>query len=352
MPHSSIIRRFPNNPLIHPSQAKPSHPGLEVLGVFNPGATLFEGRSLLLVRVAERPIQEKGYVSTAVLDEGSGELKILRFRLDDPKLDFSDPRLIRYDGVGYVTSISHFRKAVSVDGHVFTMDDAPTLAGSGPHETYGIEDARIVKLEGVYYISYTGVSKVGVLTLLASTRDFQSFVKLGIIFAPDNKDIAIFPERINGRYYTLHRPAVKHLGTMAIWLASGDNLLDWGHHRELISPRPGCWDCERVGAGASPIKTAEGWLELYHGADNNIRYCTGALLLDLEEPWKVIARSGDPFLVPHGPCEVAGFMPNVVFHNGFVDRGDGQLDLFYGGADEVSCGATVAISDILSTLKY
>ncbi|MEI8309314.1 MAG: glycoside hydrolase family 130 protein [Verrucomicrobiota bacterium] len=348
---SPIVHRFPTNPLIHPSQVKPSHPGLEVLGAFNPGATLFEGKSLLFVRVAERPVQEKGYVSTAVMDEESGELKILRFRLDDPKLDFSDPRLIRYDGVGYVTSISHFRKAVSADGRVFTMDDAPTLAGSGPHETYGIEDARIVKLDGLYYISYTGVSKSGVLTLLASTRDFQSFEKLGIIFAPDNKDIAIFPERINGRYYTLHRPALKHLGAMAIWLASGENLLDWGHHRDLISPRPGRWDCERVGAGASPIKTSEGWLELYHGADNNIRYCTGALLLDLEEPWKVIARSGDPFLVPHGPCEETGFMPNVVFHNGFVDRGDGQLDLFYGGADEVSCGATVAIADILSTLK-
>jgi predicted GH43/DUF377 family glycosyl hydrolase len=347
----SIIRRFPNNPLVRPADISPSHPELEVLGTFNPAATLFGGRNLLFIRVAERPVQEKGYVSTAVMDEESGGLKILRFRHDDPKLDFSDPRIFTYDGVGYVTSISHFRTAVSPDGQVFHVSDSPSLVGSGPHETYGVEDARIVNLDGFYYISYTGVSKAGVLVKIARTTDFQSFEKLGVMFAPDNKDIAIFPAKINGRYYALHRPAVKHLGTMSIWLASSYDLLDWGQHYEIASPRPGYWDSERVGAGASPIWTPEGWLELYHGADHNIRYCTGALLLDLDEPWKVIARSQEPFLYPEAPYELGGFMPNVIFHNGFVDTGDGHLDLFYGGADEVTCGATVRVEDILRTLR-
>lgn len=351
MSHPSIIRRFPNNPLVRPSDIKPSHPELEVLGTFNPGATLFGGRKLLFIRVAERPFQEKGYVSTAVMDEENGALKILRFRIDDPKLDFSDPRTFFYNGVGYVTSISHFRTAVSADGHTFHVGDSPILVGSGPHETYGIEDARIVNFDGFYYISYTGISKSGVLGNIAVTTDFQSFEKLGVMFAPDNKDIAIFPEKIKGRFFALHRPAVKHLGTMSIWLASSDDLLDWGRHRELVSPRAGYWDSERVGAGASPIRTSEGWLELYHASDHNTRYCTGALLLDLDQPWKVISRSEEPILFPKAPCELGGFMPNVIFHNGLVDTGDGHLDLFYGGADEVTCGATVSIEEILRTLK-
>lgn len=346
----SIVSRFSTNPLICPADVKPSHPEMEVIGATNPGATLFQGRKLLLIRVAERPIQERGYVATAIMDE-DGESKVLRFRLDDPKLDFSDPRLIRYDGASYLTSISHFRTAMSLDGLVFKASETPTLSGTGPYETFGIEDARIVEMEGYYYINYTGVSNSGVVTALARTKDFQTFEKVGIIFAPDNKDIALFPERIDGRFYTLHRPATKHLGTLSIWLASSDNLLDWGRHREIISPREGAWDCERVGAGASPIRTAEGWLELYHAADHNVRYCTGALLLDLEQPWKVLARSKQPFLCPEDPCELDGFMPNVVFHSGLIDTGDGCLDLFYGAADEVTCGATVAISDILSTLE-
>ena len=350
-PLPDILTRFSTNPLVRVAEVKPSHPGLEVLGAFNPGATVFEGKKLLLVRVAERPVQEQGYISTAILNEESGEIEILRFRLDDPKLDASDPRLIRYNGVGYVTSLSHLRSAASDDGRSFEISDTPTLTGSGRYETYGIEDARIVQLDGYYYVNYSGASQLGVVTNLARTKDFQHFEKLGVMFGPDNKDIALFPEKIGGRYFALHRPALKHLGAMAIWIASSDNLRDWGRHEAVISPRAGYWDCERVGAGASPIKTSEGWLELYHGSDYNTRYCTGALLLDLEKPWKVIARSEQPFLYPAAPYELEGFMPNVVFHNGFIDTGDGSLDLYYGGADEITCGATVAIKDILATLK-
>ena len=346
-----MIRRYPNNPLISPKDVKPSRPDFEVLCAFNPGATLFNGRKLLFVRVAERPIQEKGFISTVITDEISGGLKVLRFRLDDPDLDARDPRVIQYRGASYLTSLSHFRSATSEDGRNFTISSEPTLTGSGVYETYGVEDARIVRIEDVYYINYTGVSALGVVTCLARTNDFKTFDKLGVIFGPDNKDIAIFPEKIDGRYYTLHRPAVKHLGSLAIWLASSDNLLDWGRHRAVLTPRPGKWDCERVGGGAPPIRTAEGWLELYHASDENTRYCTGALLLDLKQPWKVIARAEEPFLVPEAPYEREGLLPNIVFHSGLVENGDGTLDLFYGGGDLLSCGCTVSIQDILGTLK-
>ena len=104
-----MIQRFPNNPLILPSAVKPSSPEFEVLCAFNPGATSFDGKSLLLVRVAERPRQEPGYISTVVIDESQGGLKTLRFRLDDPDLDLIDPRIIRHREVNYLTSLSHFR---------------------------------------------------------------------------------------------------------------------------------------------------------------------------------------------------------------------------------------------------
>jgi beta-1,2-mannobiose phosphorylase / 1,2-beta-oligomannan phosphorylase len=346
-----MIQRFPNNPLIAPEDVRPSRPDFEVLCAFNPGAALFDGRKLLLVRVAERPIQEKGHLSTVITEHRTGELKILRYALDDPALDASDPRIFRYRAEHYLTSMSHLRAATSNDGSHFTISAEPTLTGSGIYESYGIEDARIVRLDETYYINYTGVSPFGVVTCLARTRDFQTFEKLGVIFGPDNKDVAIFPEKIRGRHYTLHRPAVRHLGSLAIWLASSDNLLDWGHHQAIISPRPGRWDSERVGAGAPPVRTPEGWLVLYHGCDENTRYCTGALLLDLDEPWKIIARSDEPILIPEAPYEREGLMPNIVFHSGLIDNADGTLDLYYGGGDLLTCGCRVSIQDILETLK-
>jgi len=346
-----MIQRFSNNPLIAPKDVKPSRPDLEVLCAFNPGAAFYDGRKVLLIRVAERPIQEKGYISTIITDEGTGELKVLRFKLDDPDLDARDPRVFRYRDVSYLTSLSHLRTAISEDGRTFTISPEPSLKGSGTYETYGIEDPRIVKLDDSFYINYTGVSAIGVVTCLARTRDFRSFEKLGVIFAPDNKDVAIFPEKIGGRYHTLHRPAGKHLGTLAIWLASSANLLDWGQHHAIISPRLRKWDGQRVGAGAPPIRTSEGWLELYHGCDENTRYCTGALLLDLEKPWHVIARSREPFLVPTAPYEREGLLPNIIFHSGLIDNGDGTLDLYYGGGDLFTCGCRVSIREILETLQ-
>jgi predicted GH43/DUF377 family glycosyl hydrolase len=347
-----MIRRFPNNPLIAPGDVQPSRPGFEVLCAFNPGATSFEGKALLLVRVAERPVQEKGYVSTVVVDESNGDLKTLRFRLGDPELDLIDPRLIRYRGVTYLTSLSHFRVATTQDGRHFTLGSQPALTGSGRYESYGVEDPRVVRLENIYYISYTGVSALGVVACLARTKDFRDFEKLGVIFGPDNKDIAIFPEKIGGRYYTLHRPAVKHLGPLAIWLASSDNLTDWGQHQAIIAPRPGKWDSERVGAGASPLRTSEGWLNLYHASDEKTRYCIGALLLDLEEPWKVLARSQEPILIPETPYEREGFLPDIIFHNGLIQTDNDTLHIFYGGGDALTCGCTTSISDILNTLKH
>lgn len=346
-----MIKKSPNNPLFSPQDVTPSRPDFEVLGVFNPGATMVEGLPLLLVRVAERPLPKPGHVATGILNQKSGEIEPWYISLEDPDLEMSDPRIFSYRGKHYVTSISHFRVARSTGDGRFEIDRHPTYLPSSAYQTFGFEDARITRLGDWYYLTYSSGSPMGVLVGMSRTKDFSDFEALGNVFAPDNKDVAIFPETIGGRYYAFHRPSHTHLGEPSMWLASSPNLLDWGHHEFLIGPRPGKWDCERVGCGAAPIRTEEGWLQLYHGSDEKVRYCTGALLLDLEAPGKVLARSEEPFLVPDQDYECEGFMPHVVFHNGLTEDGNDQITLYYGAADDKVCAATVKISDILASLR-
>ena len=347
-----MINRFSNNPLFTPACIQPSRPDLEVLCVFNPAATIFQGRRLLMLRVAETPVTEKGYAATPVVDYETGETSIRRFRADDPDLKMNDPRAFTYKGETFLTSLSHLRIAVADDNGNFSVEPKPAIYPAGRYETFGVEDARITPLDGHYYINYTAASPQGVVTSLVRTNDFKTFERLGVIFGPDNKDVAIFPEKINGRYHAFHRPAVKHCGLPSIWNASSEDLRDWGRHEFVAGPRPGQWDCERVGAGSPPIKTPHGWLAFYHASDHTSRYCLGAMLLDLDEPWRVLARPDEPFFVPEADYEInGGFMPNIVFHNGTIDPGDGTLELYYGGGDLVTCGARVQISDLLDYLN-
>ena len=185
---------------------------------------------------------------------------------------------------------------------------------------------------------------------LRSTTDWRDIRQHGMIFPPHNKDCAIFGEQIGGRYFALHRPSSPSIGGNYIWLAESPDLDHWGGHRCIAHSRPGMWDSARVGAGAAPIRTPEGWLEIYHGADANHRYCLGALLLDLESPWKVLARSREPIMEPIADYERTGFFGNVVFTNGHVVDGD-TLTLYYGASDSVICGARLSIREILQTLR-
>jgi predicted GH43/DUF377 family glycosyl hydrolase len=171
-----------------------------------------------------------------------------------------------------------------------------------------------------------------------------------MIFPPHNKDCAIFGEKIGGRYYALHRPSSPELGGNHIWIAESPDLEHWGNHQCVARSRPGTWDGARVGAGGAPIRTSQGWLEIYHGATANpTRYCLGALLLGLDEPWKALARSSEPIMEPIAEYEQAGFFGNVVFTNGHLVEGD-EVTIYYGASDSVICGATFSIAEILKTL--
>jgi len=346
---ADIAKRFSENPILRPSDIRPSIAGMKVECLLNPGVFRFNDKTWLLLRVAERPEQKPGKTSFPILD-ANGALQILEFDDSDPKLRRADPRIIGYDGKDYLTTMSHLSLVASTDGISFREDASyPALFGRGELEAYGIEDCRVTQIGETYYLTFTQVSEHGVGVGLRSTTDWRSFRPHGMILPPHNKDCAIFDERIGGRYFALHRPSSLFIGGNYIWLAESPDLVHWGGHRCVAHSRPGLWDGARVGAGAAPIGTQQGWLEIYHGADADHRYCLGALLLDLESPWKVLARSREPIMEPVADYERTGFLGNVVFTNGHVLDGD-TLTIYYGASDSVICGARLSIQEILATL--
>ena len=346
---NDLAQRFGENPILKPRDLRPSVEGMEVTCLLNPGVFRYQGKVWLLVRVAERPVQIPGKTSFPILSP-DGRLDVLEFDSSDPRLDLSDPRVISFDGQDYLTTLSHLRLLSSDDGIHFTEPEKSTpFMGSGELETYGIEDCRVAQIGDTYYLTYTQVSSHGVGVGLRTTRNWKDFDHEGMIFAPHNKDCAIFEERIGEKYYALHRPSSPELGGNYIWLAESPDLIHWGRHRCVAHSRDRYWDSARVGAGAAPIRTAEGWLEIYHGATKENRYCLGALLLDLDEPWRVLARSETPIMEPTTPYELEGFFGQVIFTNGHVVDGD-RITMYYGAADSVICAAHLSISNILATL--
>ena len=347
---ADFAERFAQNPILSPKDLKPSTDALEIACLLNPGAFRFEGRTWLLVRVAERPRQKEGAVSFPVLEGGS--VRVIELDSGDPDVSTEDPRTVTYKGEDYLTTLSHLRLLRSDDGVRF--EDPPErllLGGSGPYESYGIEDCRVSKVGDTFHLTYTAVSPNGVAVGMRTTKDWRRFDHHGVILPPHNKDCAIFDEMIGGSFYMLHRPSSLFVGGNYIWLASSPDGLHWGDHRCLLRTRPGHWDGARVGAGASPIRTDRGWLEIYHGADADNRYCLGAILLDLDDPSRVLGVTDEPLMQPLAPYEVSGFFGQVVFTNGHVREPDGDtITVYYGAADEFVCGARFSVERILSLL--
>jgi beta-1,2-mannobiose phosphorylase / 1,2-beta-oligomannan phosphorylase len=249
--------------------------------------------------------------------------------------------ILLYRGQGTENDISRLGYAESTDGVNFTRLPEPVFVPETPDEVQGVEDPRLTWLDGRCQMLYTAWSPQSIQVARASTTDFHTWERHGIAFAgPDNKDAALFPAKIDGRYVAFHRIP------RSIWLAYSDNLTTWTDYVEIMQPRHDAFDNLKLGAGGPPIETELGWLVIYHGVDQNLRYCLGVALLDRDDPTKVINWPKQPILEPEEPWELVGDVPNVVFTCGTAELGDDYL-IYYGGADRVIGLATANKRDLL-----
>jgi predicted GH43/DUF377 family glycosyl hydrolase len=328
----------------------PSRPRFRVLGVFNPAVTKLGAETVMIVRVAETVVQDDPDRFLVPVLSSMGGMEIVSLPNGSPDYDFSDKRLIRNHEKSYLTSISHLRVGRSRDGVHFTFPSEGILMPEGIYECYGIEDPRITKIDATYYITYTAVSDCGIGVRLMRTTDFRTFTRLGNIFSVDNKDCVLFPKRIGGKYYALHRPSLSHFGRPDIWTAESPNLIDWGNHKIMTAARTTYGDCARVGAGAVPIPTERGWLVVYHVADSRDRYHLACMLLDWKHPERVLMRSARPLLEPTEPYEKKGFVNDVVFTCGALSSGD-SLNVYYGVCDQGVALCTMPLATVWETLE-
>ena len=300
-----LFERSPANPIISPSDIP-----YPCDCVCNPAAIMHNGETLLLLRVIDQL--------------GSSHITVARSKNGETDWRINTELLL-----------------------------APTDRDL-PYEVYGCEDPRVSFLadRGEYVITYTGFSPLGAGVCIATTKDFQTIERYGLVLAPNNKDASIFPRQVNGRYFMLHRPA---LGSMEhIWLAESEDLIHWGRPWMIIEERGGpWWDGEKVGGGPPPIETPDGWLVIFHGVQQTSHgpiYRVGLALLDLENPRKVIRRLPRWVLGPKESYESSGLIPGVVFPTGTIVDGD-DIRLYYGAADTRIAMARGKISTLLSALR-
>ncbi|MDD3229641.1 MAG: glycosidase [Oscillospiraceae bacterium] len=303
--YKELFKRYPYNPIL---MAKDwPYP---VNTVFNPAATIYNGKVLLLARVEDR----RGF--------------------------------------------SHLTKAVSEDGiSNWVIDKSPTMESDPDHpeESWGIEDPRISYLDEFkkYAVVYTAYSECGPVVSMALTEDFENFERMGPIMPPEDKDAAIFPRRFNGKWLLIHRP-IEHGAN--IWISSSENMKYWGNHKILINSRGGSWwDGYKVGICAQPLETPDGWLVLYHGVRqtaSGATYRLGLALLDLENPLKVLRRSDEWIFGPQEVYEKEGEVNDIVFPCGWLlDQKNQTIRMYYGAADTCIALATASLSEVMNYIK-
>lgn len=304
--------------------------------VFNPAAW-YDGRTIHLLFRA--------------VPDGYKRIRLSHAEPGEPDTGFED----------YVSLIGY---ASSTDGQTFDVRREPFLRPDSDFDRFGAEDPRVARLDGEYLITYTALETGAfeedavVRIALASTCDFDSVVKHGVIGPPErDKDAVIFPEHIGGRIAMLHRivPDIQLIYFDSINELRNPTAAKWeAHLRDLdahVIMRPlHAWEARKIGAGPTPIRTDEGWLLIYHGVDERHVYRAGLAMLDLDDPSRVIARCSEPVLEPEAEFERRGDVDNVVFPEGAVVI-DGTLHLYYGAADRVIGHASAPLSDVLGALR-
>jgi predicted GH43/DUF377 family glycosyl hydrolase len=319
-----MIKRNKKNPIITRADIPDIYPDLiDVSSVFNPGAIKFRDKYILLLRVQNRG--RETFIVKAESDNG------IDFKVDDKIVDFK--------------GIEKINKKI--------------------YHTY---DARITEIENKYYIMFAMDMDEGCSLGLAKTDDFEEYEFLGIVSDGDVRNGVLFPEKINGKYLRFDRPNKVQLeggpsSGNTIFLSESGNLLTWKPSKPVMSGRFHYWD-ENIGSGPPPVKTKEGWLQIYHGvamhfASSNI-YQAGVSLHDLNDPSVVLYRSRNNILEPRELYELTGQVPNVVFpsgmivedfdKNGFAEP-ESKVFIYYGAADTSVGLAISTIKELIELSK-
>lgn len=299
-----MFTRYPGNPLLTTADL-PIRAG----GVLNPGAAEHDGEVVLLVRVED---------------------------------------------VEGFSSIYVARSADGVQNWRVSPQPLLSAAADQPYEQWGCEDARVVYVgeHACWYITYVAYSPMGSAVALARTEDFQTVERLGLLGSTNDKNAALFSERVNGEWALLHRPEAG--GTEHIWLLRSPDLQHWGEPSCVMFEGEGPrWDRLRVGVGAPPLLVEEGWLLIYHGVKaygDRLIYRVGLALLDRHQPWRVVARSRGWVFQAEAPYEVSGLAPSVIFPTGALVRGE-SLWMYYGAGDTCVCLAVAPLSALMHSLQ-
>jgi predicted GH43/DUF377 family glycosyl hydrolase len=284
-----------------------------VNAVFNPAAAAVDGQTVLLARVEDR----RGISHLAVA-----------------------------------------RSANGIDG--WAIDAEPLLAPDEAiaSEQWGFEDPRTVWVDELdrWVITCTAYGPAGPAVFLATTADFRTVERHGIVRHPEDKNAALLPHRIDGRWVLLHRPKTEFGGARGeIVLSRSPDLVSWSAPEQVLQPRAGAWwDSLRIGLGPPPLRTEHGWLLVYHGVKETVAgeiYRIGLALIDLNEPTRVLRRLSDWVLAPLAPYERTGDVPNVVFPCGLLhDVATGRVRVYYGAADSSICVASARLDDLLDAV--
>jgi beta-1,4-mannooligosaccharide/beta-1,4-mannosyl-N-acetylglucosamine phosphorylase len=261
------------------------------------------------------------------------------FRVDEIDLSFTMHVGRSKDGVKW-----------QIDPDILKVDtDNPYLVIK--NRTY---DPRITKIDDAYYFTWCLDSPQGPCIGMAKTEDFKTFKQMENLTLPANRNCVIFPRKIDGKYAMLSRPSDRgHTPFGDVFYSTSPDLTHWGCHRFVFGTMPNGWQSTKVGPGPVPIETEEGWLLIYHGvwtSCNGYIYYMGGALLDLYEPWKVIARTRDYLLAPTEGYERVGDVPNVIFPSAAVLIGD-NLRVYYGCADTCISIAEAKLSEVIEFIK-
>ncbi len=312
---TKILTRHPKNPIITHDML----PG--IAAVYNPSPVMYQDKTILVLSTLSYDFDLKhqkpvgSYI--AVSDDGIN----FKIRTKEPFIDFT-----KY-------------------GEPFS-----NVIGTAPI------DNRITKIGDEYYI-LTPIfgGGEGPFTVMGKTKDFETYTPVEIVTLPANRGSSLFPEKINGKYYRLDRPSSGESSSGSIWLSSSPDLIHWGCHRPLIKAGYAIWNIVKIGA-TPPIKTPEGWLVIVHGVfswgGGMGQYSIGALLLDLQDPSKIIGMTKSWLLAPEADYETRGMVNNVCFPCGAIaDFKKDELRLYYGAADTSVCLASGSLSQVIEACR-